>query len=160
MNTPDPIKEQPALSVAEAVPAPQTGEITAAIQELLAGGTIADEDKRHIAEALEFMNAPTQSLPDIARHASSIGEVLGGYYMQGAEPPPEVDALNRHFQMLLCQCHMNNAATGLEQVPLNLPEIRHAVQFALDIAKTFAKGYHDDSLLKQTLALMARIEQL
>ena len=161
MNTPQPPENIRTPSQVDALPAPQTGEIARAVQVLLEHGTIVDAaDRRIIAGSLEFLNAPTQNLPDIERHASAIGEVMCGYDMQGAVPPSEVDALNRHLQTLLCQAHMSNARTGLALVPCDPERVRYSARFAVDIATTFSKGYHDDTLLKQALALQEQVEQL
>ncbi|MDD4287923.1 MAG: hypothetical protein PHO20_04770 [Candidatus Peribacteraceae bacterium] len=160
MDTPRLPEENPKPLTGNAVPEPQTGIVTAAIRTLLADEKIRDEgDRRHIAEALAFMETSTQNLPDVARHASSIGEVMGGYDMQGAEPPPEIDALNRHFQTLLFRAYLGDAEMKLTQAPRDPEGGQHVLRFALDIAKTFFKGYHDDTLLHQALALQQRVGQ-
>lgn len=160
MDTPNSAEAIRTPSVVGALPALQTGEIAAAIRALLAGETIKDAgDRRHIEEALAFVNAPTQDLSDIERHASSVGEVCGGYFMQGAEPPPEVDALNKHCQMLLCWHYLSDAEAQLAQVPRDPAKIAYSVGFAMDIATTVSKQYHDDSLLKEARALQEKVEQ-
>lgn len=160
MNTPRLPEEPSTPSAPDALSEPQTGTVTAAIRTLLSDEKIQDAgDRRHIAEALAFMETPTQNLPDIARHASSIGEVMSGYDMQGAEPPPEIDALNGHFQSLLFRAYLRDAEMKLTQEPRNPAGGLHALRFALDIAKTFSKGYHDDTLLHQAHALQQRVGQ-
>jgi hypothetical protein len=156
MNTPDPIKEQPVLSAAEAVPALQTGEATAAIRTLLGKEQIEDPgDRKLMEEALAFLDAPTNNLSDIQRIAEAIGEA-----MAYGQEHPSFDALNRRFQTLLFQYYLDDATTQLTREPRDLAAGQHALTFALDIAKTFSKGYLDDSLLKQALALKTQVERL
>lgn len=149
MNTPDPIKEQPDLSADKAVSAPQTGEVTTAIRALLGQGPIEDPgDRKLMEEALTFLDAPTNNLSDIRRLAEAIGEA-----MAYGQEHPSFDALNRKFQTLLFQYYFGDAETKLTQEPRDLEGGRHSLAFALDIAKTFSKGYGVGTLLAQVLAL-------
>jgi hypothetical protein len=154
MNTPDPAKEQSALSAAEAVPVPQTGEVTAAIRALLMQSPIEDPNDRALAEeALAFLDSSDQGTSKGEVIASRVGELA-------AYGDPSFEELNRCFQQFLCERYISDATAKLAHVPSDLPVIRHAVQLALDFSSTFAKGYGNGSFLEQARALRVKVEQL
>jgi len=156
MSTLQPTEDPLVPSKKDALPKPQTGAVVAAIRALLSGETIVDaNDRRSIADAVAFLDAPTHNLPDLARHASSIGELMA-YGLSD----PSVDALNMHLQMLLCVHHIAAAEQGLAQVPPDLEGVRHSVTCALDFSSSYFKDNNDDSFLNQARALQARLEQL
>ncbi len=155
MSTPDSPKEIGPLFSSDTLPAPQTGEITAAIRALLGQVPIEDPgDRKLMEEALTFLDAPTNNLSDIQRIAEAIGEA-----MAYGQVHPSFDALNRKFQELLFQYYFGDAVMKLAQEPRDFAGGQHSLTFALDIARTFSKGYGDGTLLDQALALQQKVGQ-
>lgn len=161
MKDHDSPEEIPTSLTPNALPEPQKRDVAAAVKALLQHGTIENAtDRRLIAEATAFIETPTENLSDIMRYTSNIGEVLSGYMMQGAEAPPEVDALHGHLHALLCQYHIRSVRTELKQAAPDFPRIQDSMRLALGFAKILSKGYRDDSLLQEVQELQRNIDLL
>lgn len=150
MKTPDSADKVPTQSTSDTTPKPETETVAGAVRALLQHGTIEDAtDRRLVAEATAFIEAPTGNLSDIVKHLSNIGEVLGGYMMQGADAPPQVDAMHAHLLGLQCQYHIAAVKAELKQASPDLSKIQRSLFLASEPAKNLSKGYKDDTLLKE-----------
>ncbi|MBP9773870.1 MAG: hypothetical protein KBD00_04555 [Candidatus Peribacteraceae bacterium] len=127
-----------------------TESVTNDVQALLAfEGVTEAADIKMLTEASSFLNAPTENVADIARNASNVAEVMAGFEMQGEDPPEQIDAMHGQLLVLLCKSHIATAKGASEM------EKSRALVLALDVANVLAKGYKNDSLLKEVEALMA-----
>lgn len=118
----------------------------------------SDIDKRIIAAAIAFLDAPTEDLSDIRKHAEAVGEVMSGYFMNGSEPPQEIDELNGRLQILLCMYYVNLAKRLIAEKSDDLEAVQFAMRFALDIARTYIKGYPNNAVFQEAIGMQLRIE--
>ncbi len=126
----------------------RTRDILAAAAVLLERGDIEDEAYRKtVVKAAAFIENPTENLPDIMIHTVDIGQVLGGYEMQGAEFPPEIDAMSGHLHALQFINRIRFIEEKLAQGSTDSPEFTRAMALALDWATTISKAYHDNTFL-------------
>ncbi|MEQ1849876.1 MAG: hypothetical protein ABL890_04790 [Candidatus Peribacteraceae bacterium] len=114
---------------------------------------LCKSDKMWIEEAIAFLDAPTELVSDIERHASNIGEVLAGYMQQGEDFPPEIDALHCQLSSLLYRHYVTSFKTESGKHPCRTEKVKLAYSYALDIAKALSRGYQDDSFLKEVESL-------
>lgn len=137
----------------------QKATVLTGVKRLIESGTIEDEtDRNLVQEAATFIENPSENYEEIKQHRTRVGDVLVGYEMQGAELPPEIDALHAYLTSLQCI----NLITSVEQklregAPANSPEIKNAMTWALDCALGLSKGYKDDTLLKVVQELQSRL---
>ncbi len=146
------------IAVPDDLPALDAKGVADAVRLLLSEGKITDAtDVRLLTGALGFIDAPTEDIDEIGKHASNVGEVQGGYYQQGAEPPAEIDALDRLMQTYLCEYYLRTAKAEFTRTPLDIEKLKHAVSFAMDVAKTFKKRTGDATLLAYAESLQNAI---
>lgn len=162
MSTPkESLPEQPKESESRALSLlAHTERIEHSIQTLLEGEKISPADRWRLEAAKRFLAAPTEDIIDIAYNAENVGEVCGGYYQEGQDPPAEIEELNKHFQRLLCEHHLHNAMRELNAVPQNSERIRKLVLIAFNFGDGFAKGFKDDIYRKQAVELQRKSEAL
>ncbi|MFA5828912.1 MAG: hypothetical protein WC843_00230 [Candidatus Gracilibacteria bacterium] len=139
----------------------RTGKILNDISALLKHDTVKDEtDRKMIVEAVAFIENPTENLADIKNHTTNIGHVLGGFEQQGADLPPEIDAMHHYLLALQCTNLINFVEKELEQSSPALAKIQQAMVPALDWAKIISNGYKDGTLLKAVKKLQGRLDSL
>lgn len=163
MSTPDTPELMPALTSPAAPTSVDTSSTVAAIQALLSSGKITDPtDKRILEGATSFLRSLTgaEDISEITKHASAVAEVIAGYDMQGQEVPSEIDAGYLKLTILQCQFHINIVKAELQKTLPDKTKMQHPMVLALDVAKVLAKGYKDDSFLKEVQALQTQIDQL
>lgn len=119
---------------------------------------IQDEiDRQFIIAAFRFIENPTEDLAEIMNHTTHIGEVIGGYDMQGMAPPPAIDAMHAYLFTLQCINRMNFVEVKLSQGSPISQEIQHAMAQALDWATLLARGYKDETMLSAVNELQGRL---
>lgn len=159
MHSPDsenPIKLNPAQSLLLELQS-KTGTVLRDIAASLERGTVQDEtDRGFIEGAVAFIENPTENLSDIMVHTTHIGEVLGGYDLQGTHPPPEIDAMHAYLLALQCINQMNFVEQELEQGTPDFSAIHSAMVRAYDWATILAKGYKDVTFLNAVNSLFER----
>lgn len=100
---------------------------------LILSGAIEDE-------TAAFILQPTGKLEDVMDHTTSMGQVLMGYEMLGAELPPPIDALHSYLLAFQCIIAMNVVEAALEQASPDLLRIRRVMKGALDWATILSRG--------------------
>src|SRR3989344_4951372 len=92
---PESLPEQHAQSNSRALSLlAHTEKIEGSIQTLLEKEKISPADRWRLEAAKRFLAAPTEDILDIASNAENVGEVCGGYYQEGQDPPAEIEELN------------------------------------------------------------------
>lgn len=135
----------------------RTSKVLGDIAALLESGAVEDEaDRGVISAAVAFVENPTENLADIMGHTTNIGSVIGGYDMQGMDPPPAIDAMHAYLLALQCINRINFIEAGIEQGS-GSPEIQHAIAQALDWATVLSGGYKDATLLGTVNELQVRL---
>ena len=126
----------------------QTSRIISAMRTLLANGTIEDEvDRILIEEAVTFIEKPTEDYLDIQGHTTNIGQVLGGYEMQGVDLPQEIDEIHRYLLGLQCVNRIKCIEEELEKDSPDASKMQNAMVQLLDLITILTRGYKDDTLL-------------
>ena len=139
----------------------QTSKVLNDAIALLENGGVEDPiDQKIVLDAIELIKNPPEDLEEIKTHGTNIGAVVAGYYEQGNEPPPAIDAIHKYFWSLECINRLNFVEEKLEQGSEIMEEIELAMAIALKCATTLADGYKDDSLLKAVNELRAIVESL
>jgi hypothetical protein len=161
MSTPDSSNQEiPALPTVDTGVAPLEPNADA-VKVVLAYGNIEDPvDRKLVIEAATFLASPTGALPDIVSHATNMGEVIGGYMMQGKDVPLEVDALHGQLLTLLCQHHIDAVKRELSQASPDLLKAEHSMRLALDAGKVLAKGYNDAIWIAEIETSRLQIDQM
>jgi len=150
-NSPEKDLVQPEIV---SVSKPNTREVTAALRALLQREPLSDAtDESLIAEAMAFVEVPTDDYAAIKKHGENIGIVLSGYLQQGMESPPEIDALHKYYQILLCRNRMDFVRAELQQGAPDQEAIRSQVRMARMYAKA-VKEYGDGTLLEEVEELI------
>lgn len=135
----------------------QTRNILDAVERI----TIEDEvDRKKVAEAAVFIESPTENLSDIMSHTTPIGQVLGGYAMQGVEPPSEIDAMHGYLVALQCINRINFIEEELAQGSPDISGVQQAMINVSDCARTLSKGYNDNTFLDALNELRDRLGNL
>lgn len=120
--------------------------VLADVATLLKSEPVDEVDRSTINAAIEFIENPTEKLEDIQLHTTRIGEVCGGYEMQGNDTPPAIDALHAHFLSLQCL----NRIDFVEHEMFNgvyVPPIEGSVVIPLEGYVPFEAGLLDTSVL-------------
>ncbi len=139
----------------------RTGKILNDISALLKHDTVKDAtDRKMVMAAVAFIENPTEDLADIKNHTTNIGQVLGGFEQQGADLPPEIDAMHHYLLALQCVNQINFVEKELEQKSPDLAKIQQAMVPALDWAKIISNGYKDGTLLSAVKKLQGRLDNL
>lgn len=139
----------------------KTGIVLSDIAALFESGAIEDEtDRRFVAEAVKFIENPTENLSDIMLHTTEIGQILGGYEMQEKNAPSEIDAMHAYLLTLQCINRINFVEKSLEQGSPYSSEIQHAMVLALDWATILSRGYQDNTLLSAVNELQGILNSL
>lgn len=132
----------------------------------MAGGSIEDATDRALLDAaMAFIENPTEHLPDIITHTQNIGMVLAGFDMQGAEIPPEIDALNAYLVAFQCINRIKYIEGLCDKSTNSPPDIQRstretinlAMEFALSEAAILSRQYKDNSLNDALKELQDRI---
>ncbi|MFC1810563.1 hypothetical protein ACFLZH_03625 [Patescibacteria group bacterium] len=132
---------------------PQKGKILNDVAALFERSGIEDEvDQKIVREAIAFIENPTENLSDIMSHTTIIAQVLAGYMMQGADEPPEIDAIHAYLLALQCINRVKFVEEGFAQESPDFPEINKAANRGKDWAETLSKGYNDDAFYVSVLA--------
>lgn len=136
----------------------QTRKVLGDIAALFERGTITDEtDRKFIMEAFGFIENPTENLSDAIGHTTHIGEVFGGYEMQGADPPPAIDAMHGYLWALQCIGRIKFIETALDQGSAGSSEVQHAMVMALQDAGMLLSAYKDGTFLGAVNELKSRL---
>lgn len=142
----------------KALPKPHTQEFTDAMTKLL-GHSITDRsDRVRLAAASLFLQSPTDNVSEIQRHAESVGYVLGGYFQQNKEPPPEIYIIDRLLLELLCRYRIRAVTRELKPRSSDSPKLREALRMAIADTRILRTAYKDDTLLKEVEVLQQRID--
>ncbi len=136
----------------------QRSQTATAIAALLSNESIQDpEDRMALSAASEFLKSPTRELSEIAKHASDVGQIVCmSYEMMDLPVPPEIDAMHHQLQILHCQYHIASVEAELARSPADPEIIKHSLAQALSDAKIIAKGYRDETWLKEVQAMEQR----
>jgi hypothetical protein len=131
------------------------------IAALIDRGGIEDESDRGIVDgAIAFIKNPTEELSIIMSKTTILGQVLGGYLMQGADIPPEIDAIHGYFLGLQCISKIKLIEVELLKGDPDSVKIQGAMARGLDWAKTLSKGYNDNTFLDAFNELQDNIGKL
>jgi hypothetical protein len=113
------------------------------------GGLVDDVDKKIVGAALEFMQNPSESLEDIMKQSRDVSEVLCGFQLQGADTPPEVDAVYNYLMTLQGANRICFIEAKLEEgLDVDSPEIQQVLTTTMGWATVIARDCKDDTLMK------------
>lgn len=139
----------------------KTGTVSGAAEALLASGVIEDPaDRQFIVDAVSFIRNPTENYSDIRNHTTNIGDVAGGYEMQGADIPTEIDAMHAYLLALQCINRIDFIEKELAGGSPDFTKIKDAMIWAEDPATHLSRGYKDDTLLTAVNELKNRLNGL
>lgn len=139
----------------------KTGTVLSAAEALLESGVIEDPaDRQFVVDAVSFIRNPTENYSDIRNHAINIGNVAGGYEMQGADIPAAVDAMHAYLLTLQCINRMDFVEKELAGGSPDFTKIKEAMIWAEDPATHLSRGYKDDTLLTAVNELQGRLNNL
>lgn len=123
--------------------------------------TIEDEvDRNRVMKAGVFIENPTENLSDIRSNTTSIAHVVAGYMMQGAECPPEIDAMHGYLMALQCINLMKFIEEALVQGAFDQLVIQDAMIRGKGNAKNLSKAYNDDTFLNAFDELQDKLDNL
>jgi len=132
----------------------QTRGVLDGVEALLANGIEDANDRTIVSAAMAFIEHPTEHLPDIILHTGNIGMVLVGYDMQGADIPPEIDAMNAYLLTLQCINRIKfiegwhdkstTSSPDTQQIPRQTIDL--TMEFALSEAAVLSRQYKDNTL--------------
>jgi hypothetical protein len=152
--------------VPEAQPATPTVDtigILSAVRTLLSSEAVSDPaDRTILADAIAFLEAPQSQevASNVSIHAANVAQVMAGFEMQGQDAPPEIDAVYMRLTLQECQQHIHAARTEARKPIADKAAALHAITLALDVAKILARGYKNDSMLKEAEVLQQEINRL
>ncbi|MFC1656009.1 hypothetical protein ACFL3C_04010 [Patescibacteria group bacterium] len=134
----------------------QKEKILSDIAILLEEGGIEDDvDQKIVREAIALIENPSENLEDIMPHTTNVAQVLAGYMMQGAEEPPEIDAMHGYLLALQCINRVKFAEEEFAQESPDVAAINKAYSRGVDWAKTLDKGYRRLDFPVGTITVMS-----
>lgn len=138
----------------------QKGAVLSGIAVLLETASLDETDRRTISEARMFIETPAENLADIMVQTNHIGEVVGGYEMNGEEAPLAIDSLHAYLLSLQCINRINFIEREIESGVSDSPEVSAAMVSALDVARILSRGYKDETLLIAVREIEERLKNL
>lgn len=135
----------------------QTGTVLSEIAALIESGPIDETDREPINEAVAFIENPTEDLLDIMKHTYSIGLVVSGYMMQGADVPPAIDAMNGYLLAFQCINRMSFVEREVREGDPNSSEVKDYISIALSEAITLSREYKGGNILSAVNELRSRL---
>ena len=132
----------------------QKTNVLGSLSALLERNGINDEiDKKLVVEAMAFVENPSEDISVIMKQTTLIGQVLGGYMMQGEEAPAEIDALHGYLLAVQCVNRMKFMEDEIEKGNPFSHEVNEAKDRVFEWAEILSKGYNDPSCLNAIIEL-------
>lgn len=139
----------------------RTKNILGAVAALLERGAVEDEvDRKILKRIIAFIENPTEDLSDIMGHTTSVGQVLSGYEMQGAQSPPEIDAMHGYLVALQCINRINFIEEELVQGSPDSSEVQQAMRRGLGWARVLLNADSDGAFFDAFNELQDRLGNL
>lgn len=131
--------------------------VLAGVASFLERGPVDPTDLNTINDAVEIASTPEMSLEDSKRQSQRILEVASGYYMQGEEPPAEIDAFCGYLIATECVTRMNLVEAELARGDLDSQEIQTQMPLLVSLAITLAKAYKGEAILEKAMELKKKV---
>ncbi len=131
--------------------------VLAGVASFLERGPVDPTDLNTINDAVEIASTPEMSLEDSKRQSQRILEVASGYYMQGEEPPAEIDAFCGYLIATECVTRMNLVEAELARGDLNSEEVQTHMPLLVSLAITLAKAYKGEAILEKAMELKKKV---
>lgn len=133
--------------------------VLAGVASFLERGPVDPTDLSTINTAVEIASKPDITLEDSKKQSQRILEVASGYYMQGEEPPAEIDAFCGYLIATECVTRMNLVEAELARGDLNSQEIETHMPLLISLAITLSKSYGGEAVLEKAMELKNKVSQ-
>lgn len=131
--------------------------VLAGVASFIERGPVDPTDLNTINAAVEIASTPEMSLEDSKKQSQRMLEVASGYYMQGEEPPAEIDAFCGYLIATECVTRMNLVEAELARGDLDSQEIQTHMPLLVSLAITLAKAYKGEAILEKAMELKKKV---